>query len=315
MEVIAYDKAQLNNTAVALGKFEGVHKGHMLLIGKIVELAHNEHKNPNALDGGDEGVKSVVFTINMPNEIVINLDSERYDIFESCDVDYVCECPFDERISRLSPYEFINNILVEKLHASYVVVGEDFRFGYKRAGDIETLRKYAEVYNYEVVVFEKLRLEDKIISSTIIRELIEKGDVETVDKYMGRPYSVSGKVVYGKQLGRVIGFPTVNLIPDKRKKLPMVGAYETRIYIENDKTAYKAITNVGNNPTVNESVNSENNADIIIETHILDYSGDLYGKDIKVDFIRFLRPEMKFDNIEELKNQLKEDKDKVNYQI
>lgn len=315
MEIIAYDKAQLNNTAVALGKFEGVHKGHILLINKIIELANDKTILSMGEMSINKSIKSVVFTINMPDENVINLDSERYDIFKGFGVDYVCECPFDERISRLSPLEFIKKILVERLGVSYVVVGSDFRFGHKRSGDVSTLKKYAAEYNYEVIVFEKLKIDDNIISSTFIRKLLEKGDVQAVDRYMGRPYSISGKVVFGKQLGRTIGFPTVNIIPDKRKRLPLAGAYETRVYINDDSLEYKAITNVGSNPTINIETGSKKDTEIIVETHILDYSGDLYGKDIKLDFIRFLRTEMKFDNIEELKKQLEKDKERVNNKI
>ncbi|MBQ9277956.1 MAG: bifunctional riboflavin kinase/FAD synthetase [Lachnospiraceae bacterium] len=315
MEIIAYDKAQLNNTAVALGKFEGIHKGHMLLISKIIELANEKLISSSGEMSNKKNIKSVVFTINMPDENVINLDSERYNIFNNCGIDYVCECPFDERISRLSPDEFIKKILVERLGVSYVVVGEDFRFGYKREGDIDTLKKYATEYNYEVIVFKKLRIDDKIISSSFIRELLEIGDVQAVDRYMGRPYSITGEVVYGKQLGRTIGFPTVNIIPDKRKKLPLAGAYETRVYIEKNDFGYSAITNVGSNPTVNENADSQNHSGVFVETHILDYSGNLYGKDIKLDFVRFLRSEIKFANIDELKKQLEVDKERVNNQI
>lgn len=295
MEIIAYDKAKLNNTAVALGKFEGIHKGHMLLINKITNLSY----------------KSVVFTINMPDEKVINLDDERYDIFDKCGVDVVCECPFDERISKLSPEDFIKNILCDRLGASYVVVGSDFKFGYKRTGDTETLKKYADIYGYKVIVFEKLKIDEHIVSSTDIRNMLDKGEVDKVIKYMGRPYLISGEVIYGKRLGRTIGFPTVNLIPDIRKKLPLYGAYETRVFIEGDEKIYQAITNVGDNPTVNENSNDDILSKAVIETHLLDYSGDLYGSKIKVEFLNFLRPEIKFNSLDELKKQLEIDKKRV----
>ncbi len=301
MKIVAYDNVKLNNTAVALGKFEGVHKGHMLLINKITGLSNN--KKPDNIKSDD--VKSVIFTINMPEDSVINLDNERYELFESCGIDYVCECPFDERISKLSPEDFIKNILVGRLGASYVVVGEDFGFGYKRAGNVETLKKYSKEYNYEVVVFEKLMIEDSIVSSSAIRELLDKGEVKLVADYMGRPYSVSGDVSEGKKLGRTIGFPTVNIIPDKKKKLPLPGAYETIVKIGKDSKVYKGITNVGNNPTVNSG------SDALVETHLLDFDENLYGKHIQVDFIRFIRPEIKFKSIEELKNQLLIDKASV----
>ncbi|MBR1815460.1 MAG: bifunctional riboflavin kinase/FAD synthetase [Lachnospiraceae bacterium] len=311
MEIITYDEAQLDNSAVALGKFEGVHKGHMLLIDKIVELAHQskkaisvENKNEKGNISAEDNIKSVVFTINMPDERVINLEYERYEIFEQNGVDYVCECSFDERISRLSPYKFIKDILVEKLDVSYVVVGADFRFGYKRSGNVDTLKEYADIYGYKVIVFDKLKINNYIVSSSAIKAFLDEGAVDRVREYMGRAYSVSGEVVYGKQLGRTIGFPTVNLIPDKRKKLPLSGAYETRVYIDGDKNVYRGITNVGNNPTVDGDFDN-------VETHIINFSGDLYGRDIRVEFIRFIRHEIKFKDIDELKAQLVEDKKSI----
>ena len=299
MEIIAYDNAKLNNTAVALGKFEGVHKGHMLLINKISELASTKD------------IKSVVFTINMSGENAINLDSERYEIFESLGVDYVCECPFDEKISSLTPEDFIKKILVERLGASYIVVGEDFCFGHKRRGNVNTLTEYSKEYNYEVVVFEKLKVDDRIVSSSSIREFLDTGDVKKVADFMGRPYSISGIVTEGKKLGRTIGFPTVNIKPDIKKRLPLAGAYETRIIIFGDSKTYKGITNVGNNPTVNPDVCAGSNVNALVETHLIDFDGDLYGKEIQVDFIRFIRPEIKFDNVEKLKKQLIIDKESV----
>ncbi len=315
LDIIAYDKAQLNNTAVALGKFEGVHKGHMLLIDKITELAHFENTQKDIEKNNDNTIKSVVFTINMPDDKVINVDEERYAIFRDSGVDYVCECPFDDKISKLSPEEFIKNILINRLGASYVVVGEDFRFGYKRSGSVETLKYYAGTYNYNVVVFEKLKIDDKIISSTSIRQMLEGGYVDKICRYMGRNYSISGEVVYGKQLGRTIGFPTVNLIPQKRKMLPLAGAYETKVYIGDSSDGLRSITNVGSNPTVKETINKDNESEITVETHILDYSGVLYGSKIKVEFIRFLRPEIKFDGIKSLKEQLEHDKERVKNKI
>ena len=300
MEIIAYDNAKLNNTAVALGKFEGVHKGHMLLINKISELA-----------GTEKDIKSVIFTINMPGGNAINLDSERYEIFESLGVDYVCECPFDEKISSLSPEDFIKIILAERLGVSYVVVGEDFCFGHKRRGNVKTLKDYSREYNFEVIVFEKLKIDDCIVSSSSIREFLDSGDVKKVADFMGRPYSISGKVTEGKKIGRTIGFPTLNIKPDIKKRLPLAGAYETRIKIFGDSKIYKGITNVGNNPTVNPDARSGSNDDALVETHLIDYEGDLYGKMIQVDFIRFIRPEIKFDNVEKLKKQLIMDKESV----
>ena len=303
MNIVAYDKAQFDNTAVALGKFEGIHRGHMLLLDEIVSLADNNGETGD----GSKAIRSVVFTINMPGEQMINLDSERYEIFDKIGIDIVCECPFDERISRLAPVEFIENILVKSLGARYVVVGSDFRFGYKREGDIDTLKSYQDKFGFKVIVFDKLTddRDGQIISSSAIRDMLMRGDVAKVRDYMGRAYAISGEVAGGRRLGRTIGFPTINIIPDRRKLIPCFGAYETRVYIEGYESVFKGITNIGDNPTIDQDNN------VTVETHILDFSDDIYGRQAKVEFVRFIRSERKFDSIEDLKLQLEADRKSV----
>lgn len=294
MDIIAYDKVKLDKSAVALGKFEGLHKGHMLLIDKIVDLAEKEQ------------LTAVVFTINIKSDNVINLPDERFAILEAEKVDVNLECEFSEEFAAMSPEEFVKEILVEKLHASYVVVGSDFRFGCRRQGNVDILRGFGKKYGFSVIAFDKLSIDDRIVSSSLIRELIEAGQMEEVSEYMGRPYSVTGEVCCGKKLGRTIGFPTVNIIPDSNKLLPPMGVYETEVVI--DGTIYKGVTNVGNNPTV------ESTDRVIVETNILDYDGNLYGKVLTVSFRKFIRAEKKFDSIKELKNQIKADKMSVMHQ-
>ena len=294
MDILRYENANLNNTAVALGKFQGLHKGHMLLIEEVLRLSYEEDLN------------SVVFTIDMPQEKAINLPVERYHILEDCGIDYNVSCEFSKEFASMSPREFVENILINKLDAKYVVVGTDFRFGNKRAGDVSLLKSYGEEYGFFVVAIDKLAIDDIIVSSTYIRELISVGNMKAVSRYMGRDYFIKGKVMRGKQLGRTIGFPTANIIPDSSKLLPPFGAYYTEVEV--DGSIYKAITNVGNNPTIDE------NNHITVEANIIEFSDDIYDKEITIYFKDFVRGEMKFTDIEELKKQLEIDRSVVLHQ-
>lgn len=293
MEITTYEQVQLDKSAVALGKFQGLHRGHMLLLDKIISL-----KN--------EGLTSVVFTINVPSAQSIYLPEERFAILEECGVDVAVECDFSESFASMSPEDFVRNILVERLHAAYVVVGEDFKFGYNRKGTVDRLVQFGIKYGFRVIAFEKLRVDDEVVSSSFLRSLIERGALEHVSRYMSRDYSLTGIVAQGKQLGRTIGFPTVNFYPPAEKMLPPAGVYETQLHI--DGKSYQGITNIGDNPTV------DNDGRLRVETHIIDYSGDLYGKRLTVFFKRFIRHEIKFHNVDELKKQIETDKKQVLHQ-
>lgn len=294
MEKLAYNDVNISNTVVALGKFEGLHKGHMLLINKVLQLSH------------ETGKHSVVFSIDMPGTKRIYTIPERDRLLEELGIDFNVTCEFTKKFASMKPEIFIREVLVERLHPEYVVVGNDFRFGKNRQGDVTMLESFGNEYGYEVLSFEKLREKGTVISSSYIREQIEQGNVNMVHDYMGRPYSISGIVQYGKQLGASIGFPTANLIPTEEKLLVPNGVYETTVMIDNKR--YRGVTNVGDNPTVDEDKK------IKVETHVLDFAGNLYGKYLKIEFIRQIRKEIKFDSIEALKNQIKSDTIEVAHQ-
>ena len=284
---LAYNDVNIADTVVALGKFEGLHKGHMLLINKVLQLSH------------ETGKQSVVFCIDMPGTKRIYTIPERNRILEELGIDFNITCEFTKKFASMKPEAFVKDVLVERLHPEYVVVGNDFRFGKNRQGDVALLEELGNRYGYEVLAFEKLREQGTVISSSYIREQIEQGNVDLIQEYMGRPYSIAGIVQYGKQLGTTIGFPTANLIPDEEKLLVPNGVYETSLILDNLR--YRGITNVGDNPTVDDDHK------IKVETNILDYNGNLYGKYLKIEFIRQIRKEIKFDSIEALKNQIKSD--------
>ncbi len=295
METITYNNSiNINKSAVALGKFEGLHKGHMILIDKIISLADENNLN------------SVLFSIDMNCDKVLNTKEERNMIFAEKKLDYIVECLFTKEFANMSPEDFVKNVLISNLHVSYVVVGTDFRFGNKRAGDVSMLTEFGNKYGFHVIPVEKLSVDDVIVSSSYIKSMLECGNVSHIEKFLGRKYSVSGIVYHGKMIGRTIGFPTINLIPDDKKIIPEVGVYET--LVEFDGETYKGVTNIGTNPTVNSGQN------ITIETNILDFDGDLYGKRVTIYFVRHIRNQIKFNTIDELKLQIAKDKESVMHQ-
>ena len=287
MKIQNCETLKLKKSVVALGKFEGLHLGHMLLIDKVTEISK------------DKGLTSVICSINLPGKEHINTTQERYSILENKGIDVVANCEFNREFASLTPEAFFEGILVDRLNARYIVVGSDFRFGCNRIGDTQSLIYLGKKHNITIVVIDKMSIDGKIISTSYIKELITGGDMQAVSRLMGRPYSITGDIVRGKQLGRTIGFPTINIIPDQSKLLPRFGVYETSVTVEG-KT-YVGITNVGNNPTIDASNKT------IIETNIQDFQGDLYGKNVEIRFIRFVRGEKKFESIDALKEQINMD--------
>jgi riboflavin kinase/FMN adenylyltransferase len=281
-------------TAVTVGKFDGIHKGHHILTSDIIE------KN-------NSGLKSCLITFtNSVRKAISNDDSpalitnkERMHMLESNGLNYLIECPFDERLMQTDADSFIK-LLVTNLNMKYMVVGSDFTFGYKGAGNVALLTELSKKYGFELKIIEKIQKNNRDISSTYIREELKEGHIESVNDMLGYEYFVWGEVVHGAHLGTKIGIPTINITPEASKLVPKFGVYVTTI--DFDGRLYHGVTNVGTMPSV-----SDKNI-VGIETHILDYNGDLYGKFVKVIFQAFLRPEMKFNSVEELKEQMSKDK-------
>lgn len=280
-------------SAITLGKFDGIHKGHQKLMRMI-------------LSKKEQGLKSVVFTFGqMPGTVfygkgrTILTRMERRAHLESMGIDYMVECPFVPEIIQMDPERFVEDILVNQLHAKYIAVGPDFRFGHNRKGDVRLLRRLAPACGYEVEVFEKECLEDKVISSTYVRHMLEIGEMETVEKLLGYSYYVSGTVVHGHAIGRKLGIPTINLIPDDEKMLPPNGVYLTKTIF--DSNEYFGITNIGIKPTISGEEAKG------VETHLFDFDGDLYDREMVVRFYAFERPERRFESLEDLKQQLAAD--------
>lgn len=282
-------------TVVALGNFDGVHKGHQEIINRTVRAAEAA------------GIKSAVFTFsNHTSTILKNVSpvknilyaDEKKAIIEGMGIDYMFNIPFDENILVMSPEAFIEDILVDKFNIREAYCGFNFHFGYKGAGTPEVLMREGLEKGFGIHVQEPYTIDGIVVSSTYIRKLIEEGRMEECTKFMGRMYTIGGEVVIGNKLGRTIGFPTSNLIIDDAMVTPPNGVYTTICTYNGVK--YPSITNVGVKPTI--GTYNKN-----VETHIFNFDKELYGKDIRVDFIKRTREEKKFDSVEALSAQIKSD--------
>lgn len=282
------------NSAVTLGKFDGLHLGHKQLIDLVISYK-------------TMGFTAVMFSFLLhPSNIfsekefeLIYTEEEKLVKLKRSGIDVLISYPFTEATRTMEPEVFIHEILIEKLDAKVIVVGNDFRFGLNRRGDLALLKKYAEIYGYEVIACEKTRMKNEIISSSVIRSALREGKMEIVNAMLGQPYSIRGEVTHGRKLGRTIGMPTTNLIPSSNKLLPPCGVYASKTRI--DGIYHQGVTNIGYKPTVGEEEY------IGVETFIFDYDNDLYGEMIEVELYDYIRPEMKFGSLEELTQRMSED--------
>ncbi len=281
-------------TAVTVGKFDGIHKGHGILTEGIRQQKAR-------------GLYSCMVTFGNSPRISLGKDlqpclitnQERKIMLENEGIDYMVECPFDQRMMQTMPEDFIK-LLIQNLNMKYMIAGSDFHFGYKGAGDVELLAKLSQKLGFELTVVDKVKILNRDISSTYIRDELSKGNIDLVNEMLGYDYFVWGQVVHGAHLGHKIGIPTINILPPTDKLVPRFGVYITTIEIEG--RVYHGVTNVGNKPTVS------NSKQVGIETNILDYTGDLYGQYVRVTFKKFLRAEQKFPSVEELTRQMNQDK-------
>ncbi|MCR4694989.1 MAG: bifunctional riboflavin kinase/FAD synthetase [Pseudobutyrivibrio sp.] len=289
-----FDTKISEETAITVGKFDGVHKGHSLLTGAILEKKKQGLKA--CIITFTNSVRAEIAGDNSPSLIT---NKERELMLEQMGIDYLIECPFDERLMKTSPRDFVR-FLVENLNMKYMVSGSDFTFGYKGEGNPDFLFQAADSFGFEYQMIDKIKKEERDISSTYIREELSKGHIKACNEMLGYKYFVWGQVVHGAHLGHKIGIPTINILPEKDKLVPKFGVYVTTIDL--DGRVYHGVTNVGVKPSVTDD------KVLGIETHILDYKGNLYGRFVKVTFEEFLRAEQRFNSIDELKNQMAIDK-------
>lgn len=282
------------DTVITLGKFDGLHRGHELLMENLLDLQERK------------GLRSVVFTFDIPPKAKVckemakqlTTNAEKLHIFEKTGVDYLIECPFTDEVRAMDPETFIRWI-VESLHVRYIVVGKDFRFGYQRAGDYQILKQNEQTYGYQTIVLEKIQEDGRDISSTYIREELAAGNLEKANHLLGYDFFIRNPVIHGKQIGRTIGIPTINMRVAPEKIIPPHGVYVTRVVI--GENWYMGVTNVGCKPTI------EGDNPVGVETYIMDFCQNLYDREVQIDFLSYIRPEKKFSSLDELKAQMRKD--------
>lgn len=277
-----------NRSAVTLGKFDGFHRGHMMLVNKVQQLA-SENNIDSIVCSFD--MRPLFKRTNSNAKLLMTSDERKRKLSDK--VDYFIDCPFTKELSMMEAEAFIEKVLVETFHAAYVVVGEDFCFGHGKRGNRYMLAEYAEKYGYELIVYEQERYNGRIISSTYTKEALMEGDMRLVRELLGYPYTFTGTVTHGNKIGREIGVPTMNIVPNEWKMMPPNGVYFNRVRI--DGVWYNAIGNVGVKPTVMDS------DQVVVESFLLDYMGNAYDKDVIIELYEYRRPEKKFSNIEEMK--------------
>ncbi len=304
----------LKPTIVALGKFDGIHRGHERVIQPIL----SQPRRGQSLPSSTPHTYSTVVTFNphpqeffsgRPRALLTPLD-EKVQQLLTLGVQQLVLLPFDKELSTLTPENFVEKILIEQLQAQRISVGQDFYFGSQRTGSAEDLQILAAKYGIGVSIVSletssELLANDEIpISSSFIRQTLESGNVELANQLLGRAYTVTGTVVQGQQLGRTIGFPTANLELPKNKFLPCPGVYAVRVFCIDDPTTILngcwGAMNIGHRPTIS-------GRNLSVEVHLLDWSGDLYGKKLQVHLEKFLRPEEKFSSLDALKIQIRLD--------
>lgn len=278
-------------SVVALGDFDGLHIAHMTIIRSGINYAR------------DRGLKSgiLLFEENTKGARLITPNEAKLELLEREKPDFVYLRKFTKDFMRLSPREFVE-LLIKNLNIKAVCVGYDYSFGYKAEGDVEMLKKFGAEYGFDVLVTGAMSMDGKIISSTYIRSLIESGEIEEANRFLGRRFCVEGVVLEGLQNGRKMGIPTANVNYDPKMSLPLNGVYAGITYV--DGRRLKSVINVGKNPTFGADK-------ITIESHILDFDEDIYGKYIRVSFALRMRGDIKFDSIEKLKAQINSDIEKV----
>lgn len=282
----------MTETAVALGNFDGVHKGHQMLIRECVAAAKEKGLAPSVFTFTNHPVNEIAGRTVIKNIMTFE---EKAQQLEELGVENLFSLTFDDAIRTKSSEEFVKDILVDCFHARHAVCGFNYHFGYKAEGDDDRLQELGRTFGFGVTVVPEIRINGNTVSSTLIRQVIDEGRIDEYTDYTGRLYCIDGKVVQGRHLGRRIGFPTVNLSLDTSEAFPMNGVYITLTTVNGKK--YHSITNVGNKPTVGEFAKNA-------ETHIFNFSGDLYGQEVRIEFIRLLRPERKFDSLEELQHEI-----------
>lgn len=295
MKIIEIDLNYIadEDSVIALGNFDGVHKGHMELINKAVARAD------------DLNIKSSILLFNehtdnlikVGKKDIITTNQTKFEILENLGVDIIYLINFTREFMAYTPKMFLKDFLADNLKIRGVVVGYDYTYGFKKSGDVDFLLENKDLFD-TIDVINQISSHGEKISSTLIRNLIEEGKIKEANKLLSRPYKLIGEIIHAKGLGKKMGYPTANLKLIDNFVIPRYGVYDTDIIINGER--FKASTNIGTNPTVEHD-------GIKIEAHILDFDRDIYGEIVELELLDFVRPELKFDSIEELFDQIAKD--------
>lgn len=289
---------ELKNPVVTIGTFDGVHIGHRKILESLIKSAQ-EINGLSMVMTFDPHPRHVL----QPNRKVtlLTLLEEKIELLKNVGIDAIFIQHFDLNFSSLTSNEFVENILVKGLGVKKLVIGYDHHFGKNRNGSLADLQMLGKINGFEVEEIPAQDVDHVVVSSTKIRNAIEEGAVEKANEFLGYAYAITSKVIEGRKLGRTIGFPTANLaLPTEMKLIPLSGVYAVKVTAEHN--TYKGMLNIGFKPTIAE------NQVLSAEVHILDFNQQIYGKTIKIEFIRRIRSEMKFENFDKLAEQLQEDK-------
>lgn len=283
-------------TVLTIGTFDGVHLGHQKIVERVVTTARQE------------GLLATVFTFFPHPRMVVQHDKglklihtleEKKQLLQQLGVDLLVVQPFNEAFAQLTAEEFVSTILVEHLNVKKVIIGYDHRFGRNRTANIDDMRLFGKKYGFAVEEISVQEVDEVSVSSTKIREALNKGDVTTAEHYLGTPYSLTGRVVHGLKLGRTLGYPTANIqVTEDYKLIPKDGVYAVYSYIGARKVY--GMMSIGKNPTIEGKGAS-------IEVYFFDFNGDLYDQKLTIEFVQYLREEQKFATIDLLKKQLQDD--------
>ena len=281
---------------ILIGNFDGVHLGHQ----KLFKLAKSYKKKHSLKIGviNFDPMPKMFFNKSLKNFRLSSID-QKVNLINNLEVDFIVTKKFDKTFSKTKSINFIKNILANRLKAKFIFVSNNFRFGNKREGDVKQLIKNESLYNYKIIKPKPLLIKKKIASSSLIRICLQSGKLEKANKILKRKWSIKGKVQKGKQLGKKIGFPTAN-IDIKDYVLAKPGVYAVRVKTPKSKNFVKGIANLGYRPTFNGDK-------ILLEVHLFNFTGNLYNKYLTVDFLKFIRREKKFKNVDQLRKQIKID--------
>ncbi len=284
------------NSIILIGNFDGLHAGHQKLFKQAIKLKKKLNLKLGVITF--DPIPKMFFDKKIKNYRISNFD-QKVSYLQKYNIDFLINKNFNKKFSKVTYLKFIQNILYKKLNAKYIFVSNNFRFGYKREGNVSLLKSFQKKYKYRLVNPKPLIIKNKIISSTLIRKLLQNGELNSANKILKRNWSIEGTVEKGRMMGKKIGFPTCN-IDIKNYVLAKTGVYAVKVKINKSRKFYKGIANLGYRPTFNQKK-------LLLEVNLFNFSGNLYNKKLSVEFLKFIRGEKKFNGVDDLRNQIKQD--------